>query len=238
MRALSSNKVWKQLTGIFRGDDSATTTTTNGTAVKGATSIDFTSAASFAIGDKIRIGANGEDAEVNVIQNIVTNTVTVVAPFSRAIASGETVTKLTAVDLGAMDESGFTPTWEQSEEDIIAGDRVQVYARIPGALNKRLRFNLRDFEKENLASMIGADESDTAIVGTNAVVLADADYLSLGFKPWWAEGVLIDGTAVTAIVMSAKVSSTNAEMQLSTQGERGVSPFDMESNGSIAFHFA
>lgn len=238
MRSLSSNKLWKQLTGVFRLDDSATSDSTASTAAKGAKTVDFASAASFTAGDRVRIGANGANAEVNEIESIATNTVTFVAPFSRAIASGETVTKLTAVELGETTETGVTPVWEQSEEDIIGGTRVAVYARIPGALNKRLRFSLRDLEKENLASMVGADESDTAIVDANAVVLADADYLSLGFKPWLAEGVLLDGTAVEAFFMSAKVSSVNADMQLSTQGERGVTPFDMESNGSLAFHFA
>ncbi len=234
-RALSSQKVFHQLTGVFRGDDSATTTTTAGTATKGTeTSLAFTSAASFAVGDKFRVGANGNTAEVNEIDSISTNDVTPKLPWSRNIASGEDITKLDAEDLGATDENGVNLETSMGETPVVAGTQKQTYLYINQNVEEQMTFALRDFDAENLAASLGLDETDTGIVGTNGVVILPNEFATVSYCPWWFEGLLEDATAVTGFIYSAKVSSANQTLQF-VEGQPTIIPFTMRSNGNRSF---
>lgn len=233
-RRLSALDVYHKMTGIFFLKDTATTTTTNGTATKGTKVIDFTSAASFTVGDEIRIGDNGNNAEVCVIDIIAVNTVTMKLPFSRDIANGEDVTLLEAVDLGATDENGVNLNTDQDEVTVEAGTQQNTYLFIPGNLEEGMTWNLRDFNAENIASSVGLDETDTDIVDANGVVLIPNDFISETFKPWKFEGLLEGGEAVTGYVYSAKVSNATQALQFA-YGVATVIPYNLRSNGNRAF---
>lgn len=236
-RTLSSQKVFHSLTGIYRLDDSVTTTTTAGTAAKGAiTALDFTDAASFLADDKIRVGANGNTAEILEIASISTNAVTMKLPYSRAIASGETITKLTAEDLGATDENGVNIETSQGEVAIIAGTMAGTYLHINQNVEEQFTFALRDFEKENIIASLGMDETDVGYVSTLGAVIPIGDVASQTYQPWYFTGVLEDGTVVDATIYSAKVAAANQTLQL-VEGQAAILPFALRSNGNRSFLF-
>jgi hypothetical protein len=234
-RALSSQKVFHQLTGVFRLDDTATTTTTAATATKGqVSSLAVTSAASLAPGDIIRIGSNGNTAEICAIDSINSNDVTMKLPFSRAIASGETVTLLTQTDLGATDENGVNLETTQGQTTVVAGTQKKAYLYLSQQIEEQLTFALRDFDPENLAASLGIDDTDAGIVDADGVTLPLDDAGTVTYQPWLFEGLLEDGTAVQALVFSAKVASINQTLQF-VEGSATIIPFTLSSNGNRAF---
>jgi hypothetical protein len=237
-RTLSSQAVFHQLTGVYRLDDSGTTGAVETGVAKGQLTFDLGTGegASFAAGDRIRIGSNGSTAEVNEIASLATDAVTLKLPLSRAIVAAEVVTKLTAVDLGATDENGVNLETTQGETPIVAGTQKKTYLYINQNIEESLSFALRDFDKENLAASMGMDDTDTDIVGTNGVVLVLDDAVALSYQPWCFEGLLEGGTAVTAFVMSAKVASVNQTMQF-VEGQATIIPFTLKSNGNRSFLF-
>ncbi len=233
-RRLSSLDVLRKMTGVFWLDDTATTTTVNGAVSKGSQTIVLTSGASFAIGDEIRIGANGDNSEIVLIENLVTNTVTATLPVSRDIANGEDVMKLSAVDLGATDEGGVNYTPTQPIEDIEAGTQLDVYLSVPGPLVRELSFNLRDFNPENLAIVFGIDESDSNIVDTKGITLNPDDFLSVGYLPWKFEGLLQGGESVTGYMFAAQVAAVNGGMQFAFRTAT-ILPVNLRVDGSQSF---
>ena len=234
-RRLSALDVFHRMTGIFFSADTATTTTTTNTAAKGTKVIDFTAITGFAVGDVVRIGDAGSNtAEVAVIDIIAVLVVTMILPFSRAIAIGETVTLLSFQDLGATDENGVTLNISQDEVEVIAGTQQNVYLFIPGSLDVGMAFTLRDFTPEGLATAAGLDELDTAIVDADGVVLVPDDFASKVGVTWKFEGSLEGGEAVTGFVFSAKVVNVNQALQFAF-GIATIIPVNLRSIGNFSF---
>ena len=237
-RALSSQKVFHQLTGVFRMDDSATTSlVATTTPAKGSKDIDVTTAegSSFTVGDRIRIGSNGNNAEICEIASIATDKLTVVLPLSRALVITEVITVLTAVNFGATDENGVNLETTQGETPIVAGTQKITYLFINQNLEEQLSFALRDFDAENLAASLGMSDSSSGIVDASGVTLPlDVDTVTQSYVPWIFEGLLEDSTAVTAFVFAAKVASANQTMQF-VEGQATIIPFTLRSIGNRAF---
>jgi hypothetical protein len=237
-RTLSSQAVFHSLTGVFRLDTTATTgaVDTGGGASKGAItaiSLGAGEGASFSAGDRIMIGS-GSTAEVNEIATVATDDVTPKLPWSRDIAVGETVTLLTAVDLGATDENGVSLETTQGETAIVAGTQKKTYLYINQNIEEQMTFALRDFDAENIAAAFGMSDSASGVVGTNGVVLVLDDAVTETYQPWCFEGLLEGGTAVTAFIFSAKVASVNTTMAFA-EGQATVIPFTLKSNGNRSF---
>jgi hypothetical protein len=97
-RALSSQKILHKLTGIFFLKDTATTGAVETGVAKGVKTFDLGTGegTNFAAGDEIRIGSNGDKAEICKILTVVTDAVTVELPLTRAVVATEVVTKLQA----------------------------------------------------------------------------------------------------------------------------------------------
>ena len=234
-RRLSALDVYHRMTGIFFSNDTATATTTTNTAAKGDKVIDVTSAAGFAIGDVVRIGVAGaNDSEVAIIDGIAALVITMKLPFSRAIVAAETFTLLAFTDLGATDESGVNVNVAQDEVEVIAGTQQNVYLFIPGSLDVAVVFALRDFTAENLATSAGLDETDTAIVDANGVVLVPDDFASKVGVTWKFEGSLEGGEAVTGFIFSAKVVNVNQAMQFAF-GNATIIPTALRSIGNFSY---
>ncbi len=237
-RALSSQKVFHQMTGIFLFNDSATTSLLTDAPAIGTKVLNVTATegSMFTVGGVCRVGPNGNLAEVNQIETIATDALTFRLPFHRALAIGEVITVLTAVDLGATDDNGVNLETTQAETAIIAGTQRSTYLFIPQNVEEALTWSLRDFEKENLATSLGLDEASTAVVDTNGVVLNPNNFASLTNKPWKMEGLLEDGTAVTSFIYSAKIAAGNQTLQF-VHGQATVIPFALRSNGARSFMF-
>ena len=237
-RALSSQKVFHQLTGVYFMSDHADTSLLTDAPAIGGKVLNVTTAegTKFSVGDICRIGSNGNLAEVNMIESIATDELTFRLPFHRALTIGEAITQLTPNDLGATDENGVNLETTQGENAIIAGTQKSTYLFIPQNVEEALTFALRDFEKENLAQSLGLDESAAGIVDSNGVVLNPNNFGALSHKPWKMEGLLEDGTAVTAIIYAAKVGSANQTLQF-VHGQAAIIPFALRSIGARSFLF-
>lgn len=236
-RTLSSQAVFHQLTGVFRLDDSATTSLVAGTPpIKGAKAFDVTTSegSNFTAGDRIRIGSNGGTAEIVEVDSIATDTLNLLLPLSRALTVGEVVTKLTAEDLGATDENGVNLEISMGEVAIIAGTQKQTYLFINQNIEEQMSFALRDFDGENIAASLGMDDTDTDLVDANGVTIPMDDVASVTYQPWCFEGLLEGGKSVTAFVFSAKVASLNQTMQF-VEGQATIIPFTLRSNGNRSF---
>lgn len=234
-RRLSNLDVLRRMTGVFWLSDSATTGTTDDTSAKGTRVVHLGTGegSSFAAGDEVRIGDNGDQAEIAVVDSVASDDLTMKLPLSRAIASGETVTKLTPVDVGATDENGVQYTPNQNLEDIEAGTQLDIYLSEPGPLIREASFNLRDFNPENLAVVFGIDETDTDIVDATGITLNPDDFLSVGFLPWKAECLLKGGEAVT-VYWVGEIASVNGNMQFAF-GTATVLPVNQRLAGSQWF---
>lgn len=213
-RRLSNLDVLRQLLGVYWLNDTATTTTTAGTAAKGAKSLDLTDGSGLVAGDEFRIGDNGDQSEIVVIDTIVTNTVTPKLPLARAIASGEDVTLLSAVNVGATTRDGFQFNPSQSRDDLEVGTQLDAYLSTPGALVREIGFACQDFNAENLALYFGIDETDTAIVDANGITLNPDDFLTRGFQPWKFEGLLKGGESVVWYQFAAEVGAIAQAIQI------------------------
>ena len=237
-RALSSQKVFHQMTGIFRLDDHADTSLLTDAPAKGTKVLNVTATegTKFTAGDPIRVGVNGSLAEVNQVASVATDAVTMQLPFHRALAIGEAITQLTPLDLGATDENGVNLETTQAENAIIAGTQRATYLFIPQNVEEALNFALRDFEKENLLTSLGLDETDTSIFDANGAVIIPNDFAGLTHKPWKFEGLLEDATAITAYIYAAKVGSANQTLQF-VHGQAAIIPFSLRSIGARSFLF-
>ncbi len=236
-RALSSQKVFHQLTGVFRLDDSGVNSlTVSPVQAKGTKTIDVTPAegSMFTAGDEIRIGPNGNTAEVNVVESISTDELTLRLPLTRQVEIGEVITVLSAVDLGATDENGVNIETTMGETPIIAGTQKKTYLFINQNLEEQLTWALRDFDPENIAASLGLDELSSGIVDVNGVSLPLDDVITQTNQPWKFEGLLEDATAVTAFVFSAKVASANQSLQFA-EGQATIISFTLRSNGNRSF---
>lgn len=234
-RRLTALDVYHRMTGLFFSFDTATVTTTTNTAAKGTKVVDLTSIAGLAAGDVVRIGdAGANNSEVVVIDTVLVLTLTAKLPFSRAIAAAETVTLLDFTDLGATDENGVNVEVNQDEVEVIAGTQQDVYLFIPGSLDVAVTFALRDFTPENLATAAGLDETDTAVVDANGVVLVPSDFGSKVGVTWKFEGSLEGGEAVTGFIYSAKVVVVNQALQFAF-GNATIVPTALRSIGNFAF---
>ena len=235
-RRLSSLDVLRRMTGVYWLSDTATTGTVDANAAKGTNDVTLGTGegTSFTAGDEVRIGPNGDLSEICTIESIATDVLTMKRTLSRAIASGEDVTKLLAVNLGATDENGIQFTPSQSIEDIPAGTQLEVYLSEPGVLTREITFNLRDFNPENLAQAFGIDETDTTIVDTKGITLNPDDFLTVGQVPWKFEGLLKGGEAVTAYFFAADVAAVNNNMQF-VFGTATVIPITLRLAGSQSF---
>jgi hypothetical protein len=237
-RALSSQKVFHQLSALYRLDDNvlAATDVTVG-ALKGSlTTITVASAAGIVTGDYIRVGANGDTAEVQKV-TVATNDITPDLPWSRDIVAADAsdvVQLLDAIDLGATDENGINLETAMGETPIVAGTQKNTYLYINQAVEEQFSFAMRDFEAENIAMTLGLDESDTGIVSANGVVIIPDEFGSKGYCPWMAEGLLEDASPVTALIYSAKVVAPNQTLNL-TEGQATILACSMRSNGNRAF---
>ncbi len=237
-RALSSQKVFHQLTGIFLLNDDTENSLLTDAPAKGTKVLNVTATegSMFTAGDECRIGPNGSTAEVNVIDSISTDALTFKLPFHRALVIGEVITKLAALDLGATDENGVNLETTQAENSIIAGTQRSTYLFIPQNVEEALTFALRDFEKENLLTSLGLDETDTTILDANGAVLIPNDFAGQSHKPWKMEGLLEDATAITAFMYAAKVGSANQTLQF-VHGQAAIIPFSLRSIGARSFLF-
>ena len=239
-RALSSQKVFHQLSALYRLDDNVLSSTdvTVG-ALKGSlTTITVADGSGISTGDYIRVGANGDGAEIQRV-TVATNDLTPDLPWSRDIVAADAadvVQLLDAIDLGATDENGINLETSMGETPIVAGTQKNTYLYINQAVEEQFSFALRDFEKENIALTLGLDETDTGIVNTNGVVVIPDEFGSKGFSPYMAEGLLEDATAVTALIYSAKVVAPNQTLNL-TEGQATILACSMRSNGNRAFIF-
>lgn len=215
-RALSSQKILHKLTGVFFLKDTATTGAVDAIAAKGDTSFDVGTGegASFAEGDELRIGSNGDQAEVVKVASVANDTITVELPLTRALAAAEVVTKLEAVNLGKPTEDGISPSITGSETKVSAGTQIGAYLYIPGEVEQGLSLSLRDFEKENIAVALGIDETDSTIVGTNGIAIANADIAGESSKPWKITGLLEDLTTVTWYQFAAKVAAPDVTLRM------------------------
>ena len=242
-RGLSAEKILHRMTGVFWLKDAAPTGTidTGGGAAKGGVSITLTAgdvvAMGLVVGDEIRIGPNGNLAEVNVIKTIAVEVLTLDIPLGRAAAVGEVVTKLVATDLGCTDENGITFATTQDETPVICGTQRQTYLFIGGNIDQALTFALRDFEVENIAKMFGIDEDDATIVDATgppkSIMLNPDDFTNFGNAPFKFEGLLEDSTPVVFYVFSAKVAVVNGDIT-AVFGTATILPVNMRANGNSA----
>lgn len=234
-RALSSQKVFHQLTGIFRLEDDTENSTVSVGAAKGSlTAITIVAAGAFAAGDKFRVGAFGNTVEINEIDSITTNDITPKLPWSRAIVAAEVVYELKQVDLGATDENGVNLETTMGETPIVAGTQKQTYLYINQNVEETLTFALRDFDMENVIASLGMDDSAAGYVSAKGGVVVLDDVVTVSYQAWCFEGLLEDATAVTAFIFSAKVASANQTLQFA-EGAATIIPFTLRSNGNRSF---
>jgi hypothetical protein len=211
-----------------------TTVDTGGGASKGTTdTITVVSGTNMASNDFIRVGANGNNAEIQKI-TLAGLVITPDLPWSRDIAVGEAVQVLEDIDLGATDENGINIETAMAETPVVAGTQKNTYLYISQAVEEQFSFALRDFEAENLAAALGLDEEDSGIVSANGVVIIPDEFGSKAFSPWKLEGLLEDATPVTGLVYSAKVVAPNQTLNL-VEGQAAIIAFNMRSNGNRAF---
>ena len=193
-RLLSAQQVYHRMTGVFFFNDTAPTGLVATGGAKGSKTIVLTAgdvaAMTLVVGDEIRFGANGNLAEVNIVDVIAVETLTLKLPLSRTVAIGEVATKLAAVDLGVTDENGVSFETTQDETALQAGTQRQTYLFIGGSIEQQLTMALRDFNQENLAKIFGIVETDTDIVDPNGIVLNPEDFIVQGNVAWKFEGLL------------------------------------------------
>lgn len=237
-RQLSALDVYHRMTGIFRLDDTATTSAIEAAtpSAKGDLTITLTvgGGASFTAGDEIRIGGQGTNSETGQIDSIAVDVLTLKAPLTRAVLVLEVVTLLVRVDLGAPDENGVNLETSQDEVEVEAGDRQNTYLFIAGNLDEALTLALRDFNVENIATVHGLDETDVTIIAGKGIALPVNDFNSLGFRPWVFEGLLEGNEAVTGYVFAAKVVVNNVALQFAF-GVATTLPLNMRSIGNRSF---
>lgn len=241
-RALAAEKVLHRMTGVFWLEDTAPTATITAGVAKGGTVVTLTAgdvaALSLADGDEIRIGNNGNLAEINIVDGAPAGeVVTLQIPVGRAIGNTEVFTKLTATDLGCTDENGITFATTQDETAVICGTQRQTYLFIGGNIDQALTFALRDFEVENIAKMFGMDEADSTIIDTTgpvkSIMLNPDDFTTFGNAPFKFEGLLEDNTPVVFFVFSAKVAVVNGDIS-AVFGTATILPVNMRANGNSA----
>lgn len=241
-RILSAQDVYHRMTGVFFFDDLAPTGLVATGGAKGTKSVTLTAgdvaAMGLVDGDEIRLGPNGNTAEVNSLDGApAAEVLTLNLPLSRAIAIGEVATKLSAIDLGATDENGVSFETTQDETALASGTQRQTFLFIGGSIEQQLTMALREFNQENLAKVFGIVESDTTIVDVNGIVLNPDDFLVQSNIPWKFEGLLEGGQAVTGFVMSAKVAVVNATLQFAF-GTATILPLTLRPNGVTSFAIA
>lgn len=235
MTRLNTNvEVYHDLRTVGFYDDSATATTTSGTVSVGDKTIGFTSASGFAVGDVVRVGAQGNTCDIMVIDSITTNDVTMTLGAAFAHASGVAVTKLDFVDMGATTDAGVSFETTQDETPLAAGTQIATYLFMPGSTEQQFTWSQLNFNAENLAQAFGEDESDSNYVYTSpeGVVLNQNAFASLGEKAWKFEGLREDGLTVTMHAYSAKVSATNVTIAMTT-GSAAEIPFTIRSTGAV-----
>ena len=212
----TSQKVLHKLTGLFFLKDTATTGAVDTGVSKGAKAFDVGTGegTNFAAGDEIRVGSNGDQAEICKIASVASDTLNLELPVTRDIAATEVVTKLEAVNLGKPTEEGISPSITGSETKVSAGTQLGAYLYIPGEVEQGLSCSLRNFEKENIALALGIDETDTDIVDTGGIAVAISDIVSETFKPWKITGLLEDLTTVTWYQFAAKVAAPDVTLKM------------------------
>lgn len=238
MRALSNLDRLRAFSAVFWMKDTATTGTTAQAETKGATSITLGAGegSGFADGDEFRLGPLGGTGFQAVIDTVSTDTLNLVGTLPRAVAAGETVTKLSAVNLGATTTDGINYQPNQSIEDIEAGTQLDIYDSEPGVLTRETTFSLFGFNEENLAVFFGIDEEDTTIVSADAIVLNPDDFLSRGVIPWKSEHIRKDGVGVTHYWM-AEVAAVNGGLQFAYRAETAI-PITQRLTGIESYVFA
>ena len=238
-RALSSQKVFHQLSALYRLDDNvlAVTDVTIGAAKGSLTTLTVADGSGIVTGDIIRVGANGDGAEVQKLALVAGDVLTPSLPWSRDIVAADAadvVKLLDATNLGATDENGINLETAMGETPIVAGTQKNTYLYINQAVEEQFSFAMRDFEAENIAMTLGLDEADTGIVSANGVVVIPDEFGSKSYCPYMAEGLLEDADPVVALIYSAKVVAPNQTLNL-TEGQATILACSMRSNGNRAF---
>jgi hypothetical protein len=215
-RSLSSNKVFHELNTWSRLDDGTSSGALDAAASKGDSTIDLGTGegAGFEAGDIIRIGANGGTASINTVTSVATDTLTLDDPLARDYAATTVVQELSATELGALDENGVQFNVSSDETEVLAGTQKDVYLYIAGAVGATMSYTLRDFESENLAEILGIDDTTGDNVHSGGFVGPLEDVASRSFLPYMAEGVLEDATAVVVYFWAVKVAAADAAIQL------------------------
>jgi hypothetical protein len=237
-RLLTNQEVYHDLRTVGFYSDTGTPTTLANPAAAGDMTVDCTSVSGFAANDVLRVGDNGNTADVGIIASISSNTVTFNQPLAFAHAAGASVTEQLFVDMGATTDAGVSFETTQDETPLAAGTQIATYLYLPGATEQQVTFNMLNFNAENLAQAFGIDETDSNYVTTSpeGIVLNQNVFASMGEKPWKFEGIREDAKTVTMHVYAAKVSATNVTIPMST-GTASEIPFALRSTGAVAIQY-
>jgi hypothetical protein len=151
--ASSNADLFAEMVSVQELTDSGTTSTLSAGVAAGVYSVTLASASGFVAGDWVRIGT-GSNAEYHLVHGVVTNTLNFRTQVLRAIASGVTVVKQNAIDVGGI-EGGFTiatpgqVTVQRSETS-----RMSLKNRV-GNISAQLSFNATNVTPETLQRAFG-----------------------------------------------------------------------------------
>jgi hypothetical protein len=238
MTRLNTNQeVYHDLRSVgFYNDDTATDTL-NGAAAVGDVAITLNSVSGFTAGDAIRVGANGNTADIAIIDTISGNDLNLKQPIAFVQANGAAVTELAFVDMGATSDAGVTWETSQDETPLVAGTQTGTYLYLPGAVETQFNFNLLGFNPENMAQAFGIDETGNMVTSSpEGVVLNPNAYAALGEKPWKFEGLREDGKTVIMHAYAAKIAAANVSMNMTT-GTAAEVAFSLRSTGAVSMKY-
>lgn len=217
-------KVWDALSAVGLFVDTVTTTTLNGALSAGDTSITLTSAASFADEDWVKISGTGGVQYVQVTGKS-TNTFTTKQPIYRAVATGATVTKVTATPFAATGPSGVTLNFGVTSQDITdATKALPIETRI-GAAALSFAVGVTDISLANIAHALGIPASEIA---SSARLPIKTDTLGTqGIDGAYLTGTTKDGSTTMVIVAGCDVDISNISSTWTNQGEAAELPLNL-----------
>lgn len=209
--------------GIFRDATSSPgSSTLSGAEAEGQTVLSLVSSTNFAAGDYSRVGA---DEDVEIIQQEgapAGNDITSRWALGRDHASGEAVVEQTLTDLGHITDEGVRWAIEGDGEVIKSAIRRLELGLMAGHVGIRFEVDLEGYALENIATMLGMNESRVGGSGTAAspttLFVGGEKIRENNSQSFMATGLLKDGRTCRALFMGVELDINGLESQLRRGG--------------------
>lgn len=225
----SKAKAWNALTEVGYFLDTATTTTVNGNVAAGATLINFTSATSFADNEWFRIGS-GDTVQFFQVASKSTNAVTTKTPVKYDIATGATITKVTATSLGAPSAAGVTVAFGGTVTPLQSATFDRAIGLRLGNAQATMSFGLIEHSLANFERALGIPSGTAAsnrlplnLIGTGTI------------EGLYAKGLLAGGETAWVVAAGNSIDASNVGTQITNSGDAAALQITAKPSSYIQF---